>query len=145
MSKNITLNPGHYRDLLNEIWFGKSSRGHSGDTVQCGMGTTLKRKDPHSGDLEEVDVYISFDATLATPGSPQSYDDPGSGHEWEFEITDIELDLGANHGPSDLAAVGGPLTDEEKDKIRVWFEHNAQKADEIANDQYDPSDGAPDY
>lgn len=145
MDKNITLNPGHYRDLLNEIWFGKGSHGHKGDTVQCGIGTTLKRRDPHSGDEEEVDIYVSYDAVLGSVGYSSSHDDPGSGNEWEFDITDIELDLGMNHGPSDLAAVGGPLTDAEKEKVRVWFAHNHQRASEIAGEQYDPNSNYPEY
>lgn len=138
MDKNITLDPGHYRDLLESLW-NKYSQPHSGDSVNCGIGTTLKRRDPHSGDEDEVDIYIEYEAILSSVGYSGSWDEPGSGDEWEFNIIDIKLDLGDHHGPSDLAAVGGPLTPAEKEKITQWFDNNHARASEIANDKYDPS------
>jgi hypothetical protein len=138
MDKNTTRDPAFYRDLLETIWT-LTEKAHGGDSVSCGIGTTINRKDPDTGDIEEVDVYVKYDATLMVAGYSSSFDDPGAGNEWEFEITDIELDIGHHHTPSDLAAVGGPLTAKEKSDITAWFEHNYQRAAEIADDNYDPS------
>lgn len=119
---------------LNEMGYG--SRGpRRGDTVQAGVGTTLTR---HGGtdDEEELDVWVTFTATITDPGYAGDRTDPGYGSEWEFEIDDIEIDLprGVKMPP------GEELTPEEKQRITAWFEspEGQARAEEAANDRYDP-------
>lgn len=108
-----------------------------GDTVTGGIGYLLTR---HAGtpDEEQVDVYITFTATISSPGYAATMTDPGSGSEWEFEIDDIELDLPKAATPSPEEQ----LTPQEKQQVAAWFEspEGQAKAEEVANDRYDPFD-----
>lgn len=139
MDKKITQDPGFYRDLINEIWSQVSEAPQRGAEVSCILGTTLKRKDPDTHDIFDVDIVIDYDATMTDPGYRGSRDEPGYGPEWEFTITKIDLDLGDHHTPSDLAEVGGPLTPKEKATIEQWFYHNQERATEIASNNYEPN------
>jgi hypothetical protein len=119
---------------MNEMGYG--SRGpRRGDTVYAGVGTTLTR---HAGtdDEEELDVWITFDATITDPGYAGDRTDPGSGSEWEFEISTIEIDMPKGMKP----APGEDLTPEEIDQLTAWFNgpEGQARAEEAANDKYDP-------
>ena len=119
---------------LTEMGYG--SRGpRRGDTVQAGVGTTLTR---HAGtdDEEELDIYITFTATITEPGYAGDRTDPGSGSEWEFDIDDIEIDMPRGMKPFP----GEELTPEEKQHLTAWFEspEGQARAEEAANDRYDP-------
>lgn len=136
MDKKMIQDPGFYRDLINEIWSQVSEGPRQGAEVSCMISTTLKRKDPDTHDIFDVDIVIDYDAHLTSEGSKGSWDDPGYGPEWEFTITKIDLDLGEHHNPSELAEAGGPLTPKEKETIEQWFHHNHERASEIAGDNY---------
>lgn len=119
---------------LDEMGYG--SRGpRRGDTVQAGVGTTLTR---HAGtdDEEELDIWITFDARLVTPGGAATRTDPAYGHEWEFEIVSIDIDLPRGMKPPP----GEELTPEEQARIEEWFKgpEGQARAEEAANDRYDP-------
>lgn len=137
MDKKVTQDPGFYRDLINEIWSRVTEGPQRGANVSCMIGTTIKRKD-ETGEVFDVDVCIDYDATLSSPASKGSWDEPGYGAEWDFDITKIDLDLGHHHTASELAEAGGPLTPKEKEIVTTWFDHNHERAAEIANDQYEP-------
>ena len=142
MTTNITRQPGYYRDILESL--NQRHRGYSGATVDCVMYTTVQRRDSHTADEDEFDVRIEYQATLTAPRQAASYHEPGHGNDWEFDITDISIDLGQNPTPATIASAGGPLTDAEKERVRQWFDHNSEKAAEIADNSYDPDMDHPD-
>lgn len=117
--------------------YGRGSRSHSGDTVSAGIGYLLTR---HAGtpDEEQVDIYITFTATLTSPGYAATRDYPAEGPEWEFEIDDIEMDLPKGMSPSPEEQ----LTPAEKAEIAAWFDSPKGQAEALdaANDKYDPFD-----
>ena len=120
-------------ETVDEASWSDRNRPRRGDNVQCGINTTIERN--VDGEEIELDVYIEYDAVIANPGYAQTYDDPGEASEWEFDITDITLDLPKS---MDVSLVGGPLTPEEKSHITKWFEDHASEAAEIADDKYEP-------
>ena len=119
---------------LNEMGYGRKGP-RRGDSVNAGIGYLLTR---HAGtpDEEQVDVWITFTATISSPGYAATMTDPASGSEWEFEIDDIELDLPKGMTPSPEEQ----LTPQEKQEIANWFEsrEGQERAEEAANEKYDP-------
>jgi hypothetical protein len=122
---------------LNEMGRYGSRGPRRGDTVDAGIGYLLTR-DAGTPDEGQVDVYITFTATILSPGYAATRDDPAEGSEWEFEINDIELDLPKGMTPSPEEQ----LTPQEKAQITAWFERREgqYRASEAANDKYDPSE-----
>jgi hypothetical protein len=112
-----------------------TERPRRGDSVNAGISTTIMRKH-QDGDEFEVDVWITFTATVTDPGYAGDRYDPPSGAEIEYEIDGIELDLPSNmQTPEAIAEFGGPLTNKEKHQISQWFKNHEDQAYDAAADK----------
>jgi hypothetical protein len=91
--------------------------------------TSIIRTDEF-GDEVELEVVINAAATCTSRGYRATRDDPGDGHEYECVFEGAELDV------KPLSGIA-PLTDAELTTLRTWFDANADKAWQAANDNFD--------
>ena len=95
-------------------------------------------RNPGTPDEETLDVWIEFTGTVVSPAYAGSRWDPPHGAEWEFEVTDVVIDLPPHYKPG----AEDVLTSAEKNQAIIWFESPAGqwKAEEAANDKLNDSD-----